>query len=396
MNILRIFSTRVFISLLVIGICIPLAHAHADVFINEIAWMGTPSSANAEWIELYNSSASDVVLDGWSLIATDGSPSISLSGTLSGSGYFILERTSDETLPAITAGLVYSGSLSNTGEHLQLKDNLGTIVDDVDASTGWQGGDNTSKQTMQRSGTTWGTGIPTPGAVNSLSVTTSTEEPTTTSATSISGSSPLKFFITKDNEDTVGEVIQVKPDPVYTARMVIPDFSTVGVPVSLTAIVKENNKRDMVSGKFEWSTGDGAHTTLLSNSPLTHTFYYPGVYTVVLDYYSNTMKSDIDSIHKKQITIVPAALHMDTLTNDGGVVISSDAEKEIDLFGWTLRSGDFSYIFPKYTLVPKKSELWISSHITGFKIPLYGKAVLVNPNQESVTEYPISNTVKSW
>lgn len=389
--------TRVFVSLLVIGgLCIPFAYAHAEVFINEIAWMGTNSSANAEWIELYNSSPSSVVLDGWSLIATDGSPSISLSGTVSGSGYFVLERTSDETLPLITAGQIYSGSLSNTGEHLQLKDNLGTIIDDVDSSSGWQGGDNTSKQTMQRGAIAWGTGIPTPGTVNILSETTPAVEHGTVSTTETSASTAFNFFVTKENEDTAVEIVQVKPDPTYTARMVIPDFSTVGVPISLTAIVKENNKRNMVSGKFEWSTGDGAHNILLSNSPLTHTFYYPGTYTIVLDYYSNTMKSEVDSIHKKQIVIVPAALHINKLTNDGGVIISSDAEKEIDLDGWVLQSDGFSYTFPKYTIVPKKGELWISSRITGFKIPLYGKVTLLNPNQEFVTEYSVSNTIKPW
>lgn len=39
----------------------------ASVFINEVAWMGSSSNANAEWIELYNNSEEDMDLSGWNI-----------------------------------------------------------------------------------------------------------------------------------------------------------------------------------------------------------------------------------------------------------------------------------------------------------------------------------------
>ncbi|QST01829.1 lamin tail domain-containing protein [Pontibacillus sp. ALD_SL1] len=118
-----------------------------DVVISEIAWMGTTNSYNDEWLELTNNTGSEMSLDGWTLEAQDGSPSISLAGNVSSGGTFILERTDDSTVTEVTADVIYSGSLSNSGEVLELRDSSGTLVDSVD---NWYAGDNNSKSTMER------------------------------------------------------------------------------------------------------------------------------------------------------------------------------------------------------------------------------------------------------
>lgn len=127
---------------------IPGAVAHAqDVVINEVAWMGTTGSTSDEWIELHNTTGSDVDVSGWTLAATDGTPSISLSGTVPAHGYFLLERTDDSTVPGIAADQIYTGALGNGGEVLELRDDSVVLIDEVDA---WYAGDNTSKATMSR------------------------------------------------------------------------------------------------------------------------------------------------------------------------------------------------------------------------------------------------------
>ncbi len=132
--------------------------AHATVIINEIAWMGTTISANNEWIELYNESNQEIDLTGWTLKSTDGTPSIELQGKVPSWGFFLLERTDDDTVPNIPADQIYQGALNNTGEKLILSDNTGQIIDTIDCSggpalslpNGWLAGDNTTKQTMER------------------------------------------------------------------------------------------------------------------------------------------------------------------------------------------------------------------------------------------------------
>ncbi|MCA1031478.1 phospholipase D-like domain-containing protein [Bacillus timonensis] len=164
------------------------AAVELDVVINEISWMGTTYSYSDEWIELYNDTTKAVSLEGWVLSATDGSPIITLSGSIPAKGYFLLEKTDDNSVPGIPADIIYTGSLSNTGEVLSLKDQSGAVIDTVDA---WYGGDNTSKATMERIGahvsgstaTNWYTattaydgGLGTPKAANPGSVEDGTVE----------------------------------------------------------------------------------------------------------------------------------------------------------------------------------------------------------------------------
>jgi hypothetical protein len=145
--------------------------ADSIVAINEIAWMGSTVSANGEWIELKNLSSAEIDLAGWTLSAAGGSPKINLSGAIPASSYFLLERTSDESASGVTADLIYSGALGNSGEILELKDRAGNLVDAVDASGGWPAGDNITKQTMERKGDgSWQTSVAvggTPKADNS-------------------------------------------------------------------------------------------------------------------------------------------------------------------------------------------------------------------------------------
>ena len=170
------------------------------IIINEIAWSGTTSSPNDEWIELYNSTTQDVDLTGWILIADDGSPSIELNGIISGEGYFVLERTDDNTISSIAANQIYSGSLSNIGETLRLKSVLGVQIDTANLSgNAWPAGNSDLRASMERhanssdSSSAWGTNnglkisgidahgnaiLGSPGQPNSIWFSTPTPSPT--------------------------------------------------------------------------------------------------------------------------------------------------------------------------------------------------------------------------
>ncbi|RDI42275.1 phospholipase D-like domain-containing protein [Falsibacillus pallidus] len=118
-----------------------------DVVVNEVAWMGTTTSYNDEWMELYNPTSSDIDLSGWSLKTQDGSVSINLTGTIPAKGYFLLERTDDDTVPYLAADMIYSGTLGNSDEALELYDSQNSLIDSVNA---WYAGDNTTKAAMER------------------------------------------------------------------------------------------------------------------------------------------------------------------------------------------------------------------------------------------------------
>ena len=112
--------------------------------------------ANSEWIELYNDAPVVVDLTGWKLQAADGTPNISLAGSISANGYFLLERGEDAVL-GVKADIIYTGGMENAGEILTLRDARGVEIDRVDSSVNWKmvGGNNETKQTAQKSTAIW-------------------------------------------------------------------------------------------------------------------------------------------------------------------------------------------------------------------------------------------------
>ncbi len=106
------------------------------IVINEVAWAGAAWDPTAEWIELMNATTEPIELEGWRLASSDGSPGIALRGTIPprvagdpATGFFLLERTADASVPGIAADQIYSGALTDRGETLYLYDPDGNLVD---------------------------------------------------------------------------------------------------------------------------------------------------------------------------------------------------------------------------------------------------------------------------
>jgi len=114
------------------------------IVINEVAWAGTAASYYDEWIELYNPLEEAVDLTGWTLAF--GEVRIDLGAgvetLLEPGGYFLLERSDDDTVSDIDADLIYKGTLTNDGMLIELLDPMGEVVDTANAGqeTGWAAG----------------------------------------------------------------------------------------------------------------------------------------------------------------------------------------------------------------------------------------------------------------
>src|SRR3989344_4849375 len=102
---------------------------------------------------------------GWEITADGDTPEIAFSGSIPARSFFLMERANDDVVSAVAADLIYpykNTGLSNSGEHIFLRDAEGVVQDEIDAASGWPAGDNTTKFTMQRAGSTWVTAAPTP------------------------------------------------------------------------------------------------------------------------------------------------------------------------------------------------------------------------------------------
>ena len=136
--------------------------AFGQIIINEIAWMGTPVEGvdakqywRYEWIELYNTGEQTVSVQGWRIELYLGPPAggldftIVLYGSVPAEGYFLVGAS--DKIPGVNINYVtLAGKFKNPGQRVVLKDAEGAVVEEVDATGGWYGGDNDLKLTMER------------------------------------------------------------------------------------------------------------------------------------------------------------------------------------------------------------------------------------------------------
>jgi len=130
------------------------------IIINEVAWMGTQNSVNDEWIELKNVSSQEINLSNWQLLDKDEQIKVVFQqgSKIPAYGFYLLERTDDDSVPFIAADYIYVGSLANQNEGLRLFDSSCQLEDEVLSLPDWPAGDNSSKRTMERkSNFTWQT-----------------------------------------------------------------------------------------------------------------------------------------------------------------------------------------------------------------------------------------------
>lgn len=223
---LRLMNRGFLISIILLVAAMPV---YAGVVINEVAWMGTSVSWQDEWIELY--SDRDQILDGLVLITADGDTNIKLKNSISAGSYYLIERTNDDTVPGITADLISSfgsGGLDNDAEILILKDSSGNEIDRVDGSGAWViGGNNKTKETLQKTASGWTTALGTPKASNGYETFPSQPTPTATPTPEpsilptpepISTPIPTQSqFVLPTPEQTPAPSPTLLPDPTATA-----------------------------------------------------------------------------------------------------------------------------------------------------------------------------------
>ena len=140
----------------------------APVIINEIAWMGSPSGATHEWVELRNTSSESVDISGWQLLNENERLRVTFPQRLLFNGsYMVLARAGANDALALNARVVFTGSLRNGNEGLRLYDNECNLIDEAPVSQRWTAGDNASKRTMERrSDRSWGTSAAAGGTPN--------------------------------------------------------------------------------------------------------------------------------------------------------------------------------------------------------------------------------------
>jgi hypothetical protein len=347
------------------GLCLlgTTSHALAAVYISEVTWMGTNVSSNDEWIELYNDSPDDIDLTGWVLSAQDDTPTIPLSGILPGQGFFILERTDDDSLPGINADIIYTGALGNSGEVLRLLDDNSNLQDSITATDGWPAGDAETKETMQWNDTSWVTSPATPKAL----LVAATSTPESESTTTISTNTPPESLATVTS--SAASVIKLEKD----------DSLYMQTDHAFELFVSQAG-HNLVLGKVEWYWGDGsAPVATRPNESVRHLWPVAGNYVLTIRYFEHDWQLEPTTVIQETLTVTePQVAIVDV--SEQTIVLKNTSRKAIDIGGWSLWNGEEQVFFPMYTIIPAGTEQSYSSQtMTGLQ------TLLINGSKQPIT-----------
>lgn len=355
----------------------------ASVFINEVAWMGNLSNANSEWIELSNDGSEDVDVSGWSM---SGSVTFSIpeNKIIVSNGYFLFERSSDNTIPEITADHIYTGALANTGGSLILKDKDGNTIDEINASSGWPAGDNTTKDTMQKLAGSWYTDIPTPKAPTQESAIQNKNNTSTNTTTNNTSSSTSQ---TTTTNTTKAPVYREKVVKIILNQSTIPQ----NVLQNFKAEIIGNYGEKIERGNVIWNFGDGKIQEASAFEVVNHKYKYNGEYVLSLRYIENT--KDEEGIEVKlNIKVVSSQVAISSIGNidDPYIEIENKSSYEISLKDWKLIAGGKIFTFPSGTYIKPGRKTIFDSEFLGFTYNDFRVLVLARPGFEIESVYPVS------
>ena len=369
---------RTVLTITIAFLCSVTSSAHAAVLFNEIAWMGTADNWRCGWIELYNSGEQAVDVEDWVLSIygwDEDIPTYADAADVSGyaiadgegrstsipaGGYWVLERQTAScedppALPDIDDWYVAFGNLPNSGATLRLTRSDGSIVDQVSGGADWSelGGDNSTKDTAQRTDAGWITATPTPGMAN-MSVDTSSDNGDAESSTTTSGSAAAtdtQRLILRGTEpvDTSTET-----EDRFTLAIAGAEVGYVNQPVVFSTRVGGVESVIEHSLVHTWNFGD---LNTGSGAEPEHTYAFPGTYVVAVE----AAYAGYEAVARHEITILPVPLSVSV--DDDVLRIHNEAPYEVDLSNYelvgnrSLHFPDHSILLPHSTIAVPRSEV---------------------------------------
>lgn len=354
----------------------------AQVVINEIGWAGTKASATDEWIELYNNSNEEISLDGWILRAKDNTPQINLSGVIPAFGFYLIERTADNTILDTTADFFGSfgknGNISNNGEDLELLDSSGAFIDKVYFSSGWPAGsagpdyisiervnplkDGSDKENWESNNKTKINGKD--AAENSIFGTPKAEN-----------SASFKDTVSElpENINENFEKIEIKTEEspkIFPKESKIESYAgrdklgITGADIEFHGTVFDLKGEKINSDKIRyiWNFGDGASS---EGKSAKHIYSFPGVYIAALD----VVFLEDTAMSRALVKIIPNEIIISEVSlNSSWVELYNGSDKTLDISFWQITHAGQKFIFPKNSFIKEKQYITVSKSVSNIII----------------------------
>ena len=341
--------------------------ARADIMITEIMYdyPGSEGSGEHDWVEIKNIGSSSVNLieqpgeySRWRFSKSTSNYQLfsfnSSSNVLSGD-YAIISSEPEIFLQDYPefSGLVFDSSnfsLTSTGTSIGVKDTSGEFLFSPFTYIPMSEAED-SGNSLQLVNDSWIVASPTPGVANQSVSVSSTGGETSTSSS-----------ISNTTETKITEIQKIK------TKIDVKTDAFIGIPIEFKTSTTGYFGETLYYGKYFWNFGDGDSKEMKVNdsSKLTHTFFYEGEYSVVLEYYSNYYSSESDASDRIIIKVVPADIVISKVGDekDFFVEITNNTNYNADISGWFLMSDKSKFIFPQNTILNSKKKMILSPKVT--------------------------------
>ena len=372
-------------ALAVIAIIFFARIASAQVLISEIKYTGN------EWVEVVSNGES-TDLSSWKFFegGTNHKLKSVQGGTMvSSGGYAVIANDATKFLVEYPgfSGILFDSSFSllDIGESVSIKSSDVNVVDTV-SYTGTKG----SKNSIQNMSGMWSESTPTPGVANT---------PAQSTPDASEGSQEAQGALVNNEAVSTTAINNVSHFPVepqiFTKIAAQTQTVSVGAATTFTGRVWGLKKEPIENARMVWAFGDGASA---EGTTVTHTYYYPGEYTVIIDASSGYYAAS----DRVRIVAVAPLLALRTGGDEmhSFVAIENRGNDELDLSGWQVGAAGKIFSIPNHTLIGAHKTLTLASEVTGLATPAGSTASLHFPNgtqvsiQEEVTPTTFSSSDK--
>lgn len=373
---------KFFLTIILLGTPI---FSFAQLEISEIMYDVPGSDTGREWIEVHNTGGAEINISNWKFLESPSASNHSLTlvqGTASLAGNGLAVIVSDSTRFLIDwpgfSGTIFKASFSmnNTGSTLILKDGELNVKDEVNYSS--TQGANGDGNTLQKSGTSWVAGTPTPGATNTSAGNSTSATTTVTSSESRAQSSSSGNSSSSSSGSTHSSPVplgETKPKITFEVSAGRDRLTTVGNSITFQSEIIKSDNISPESIFYTWSFGDGL---ILQGKTVTHHYNFPGEHVVVL----NAQSSDLQAVSRVNVRVFTPQISI--LRVSDGVELTNKTANEINLEGWSLVSSNKSFMFPKDTIISGNKKVVFPDNITG----LFGdKWEILNPVRQLLASY---------
>ena len=362
----------------------------AQVEITEIMYdFEEGSDSGREWVEIHNVGGGLVDISDWRFFEAETNHKLKIisgDGALSVGEYAII--VSDDVKFYIDnptfSGDVLDSSFSlrqkdDIGEELVIRDQDENDIDSVTYDPLWGAkGDGNSLQKVNGS---WCAGAPTPGATNIFVCARQLDD----------DSDPSPADGQEDDDEDIQESSETYSDTM-PSRAEEPKISTyagaakrimiAGASIDFEGKSFGTDGKILPYARHVWSFGDGSRG---EGKEITHTYYYPGEYVVVL----NTTSGGYSATDRVFVEIIPADILINNVFFDepSFIEIYNKTSYELDLSRWQLKVGEWKFTIPQDTFIRAKRKIIFPSRITKLSLKEGDEISLLYPSGEIVTTY---------